>query len=112
MAKKEASKVLPKGRGKRLGAITKGSLVEGLEMKLDAERNIEDMKAGKFVVIEGDKNDFFSMVTDMRLDANNQEVLLHPPAREDELLRQVLSGTSTKTESPAAISTIASVRAL
>ena len=53
------------------------------------------MKAGKFVVIEGDKNDFFSMVTDMRLDANNQEVLLHPPGQEDALLRQVLAGTST-----------------
>ena len=58
---------------KQIGVITKGSLVEGLEMKLDPEQNVEDMKAGKFVVIEGDKNDFFSMVTDMRLDANNQE---------------------------------------
>ena len=83
------------GRGQQIGVITKGSLVEGLEMKLDPEQNVEDMKAGKFVVIEGDKNDFFSMVTDMRLDANNQEVLLHPPGQEDALLRQVLSGTST-----------------
>ena len=79
----------------RSGVITKGSLVEGLEMKLDPEQNVEDMKAGKFVVIEGDKNDFFSMVTDMRLDANNQEILLHPPGQEDALLRQVLAGTST-----------------
>lgn len=83
------------GRGQPIGVITKGSLVEGLEMKLDPEQNVEDMKAGKFVVIEGDKNDFFSMVTDMRLDANNQEVLLHPPSQEDALLRQVLAGTST-----------------
>ena len=82
-------------RGKQIGVITKGSLVEGLEMKLDPEQNVEDMKAGKFVVIEGDKNDFFSMVTDMRLDANNQEILLHPPGQEDALLRQVLAGTST-----------------
>ncbi|MDE2811196.1 MAG: hypothetical protein OXN90_22485, partial [Gemmatimonadota bacterium] len=51
------------GRGRQIGVITKGSLVEGLEMKLDPEQNVEDMKAGKFVVIEGDKNDFFSMVT-------------------------------------------------
>ena len=79
----------------RIGVITRGSLVEGLEMKLDAERNVEDMKAGKFVVIEGDKNDFFSMVTDMRLDATNPEILLHPPSRSDELLRQVLAGTGT-----------------
>ena len=83
------------GRGQQIGVITKGSLVEGVEMKLDPEQNVEDMKAGKFVVIEGDKNDFFSMVTDMRLDANNQEVLLHPPGQEDALLRQVLAGTST-----------------
>ncbi len=82
-------------RGQEIGVITRGSLVEGLEMKLDSGQNIEDMKAGKFVVIEGDKNDFFSMVTDMRLDANNPEVLLHPPGQEDELLRKVLAGTST-----------------
>ncbi len=82
-------------RSRRLGVITKGSLVEGLEMKLDPAQNIEDMKAGKFAVIEGEKNDFFSMVTDMRLEATNQEILLHPPAQEDELLRQVLSGTGT-----------------
>ncbi len=82
-------------RGRRLGVITKGSLVEGLEMKLDPAQNIEDMKAGKFAIIEGEKNDFFSMVTDMRLDATNPEILLHPPAQDDDLLRQVLSGTST-----------------
>jgi len=84
-----------RSRRGRVGVVTRGSLVEGLEMKLDAERNVEDMKAGKFVVIEGDKNDFFSMVTDMRLDATNSEILLHPPARSDELLRQVLAGTGT-----------------
>ena len=82
-------------RGRRLGVSTKGSLVEGLEMKLDPAQNIEDMKAGKFAIIEGEKNDFFSMVTDMRLDATNPEILLHPPAQDDDLLRQVLSGTST-----------------
>jgi len=82
-------------RGSRLGVITRGSLVEGLEMKLDPARSVEDMKAGKFVVIEGDKNDFFSMVTDMRLDATNPEILLHPPEREDNLLRHVLNGTNT-----------------
>ena len=61
-------------------------------MKLDPERNVEDMKAGKFVIIEGDKNDFFSMVTDMRLDSTGLEVLLHPPERGEELLREVLQG--------------------
>ena len=95
MAKSKGNGATAKTRGEASGVITKGSLVEGLEMKLDSAQNVEDMKAGKFVVIEGDKNDFFSMVTDMRLDANNQEVLLHPPGREDDILRKVLAGTST-----------------
>ena len=95
MAKSKGNGATAKTRGEAIGVITKGSLVEGLEMKLDSAQNVEDMKAGKFVVIEGDKNDFFSMVTDMRLDAKNQEVLLHPPGREDDILRKVLVGTST-----------------
>jgi DNA helicase HerA-like ATPase len=95
MAKSKGDGATEKTRGEAIGVITKGSLVEGLEMKLDSAQNVEDMKAGKFVVIEGDKNDFFSMVTDMRLDAKNQEVLLHPPGREDDILRKVLAGTST-----------------
>ena len=66
---------------RRLGVLTRGSLVEGVEMKLDPSRNVEDLKAGKFVVIDGDKHEFFSMVTDMRIEAASEEVLLHPPAR-------------------------------
>ena len=84
-----------KRQGDALGVVTRGSLVEGLEIKLDPAQNVEDMKAGKFVVIEGGKNDFFSMVTDMRLDATNQDILLHPPDEEDAFLRAALSGTNT-----------------
>lgn len=78
-----------------LGVITKGSLIDGMEMKLDAAQDIEDVKAGKFVVIRGRKNEFFSMITDMRLDATNQEILINPPDENDQLLREVLSGQST-----------------
>ena len=46
-----------------LGVITQGSLVEGVDMKLDPERSVEDIKAGKFVVVEGFKNEFFSMLS-------------------------------------------------
>lgn len=78
----------------RIGVITKGSLVEGLEMKLDPGYSVEDVKAGKFVVVQGQKNEFFSMITDVRLEATNPEILLHPPDEEDHLLRQVLAGHS------------------
>ena len=79
----------------QIGVITQGSLTEGVEMKLNPERSVEDVKAGKFVVIEGFKNEFFSMITDMSLDATNPEILLYPPHEGDQLLHRVLNGSST-----------------
>lgn len=78
-----------------IGVITRGSLTEGVEMKLNPDRSVEDVKAGKFVVIEGFKNEFFSMITDLSLDATNPEILLYPPHEGDELLHSVLNGSST-----------------
>jgi len=82
-------------KNRELGLITTGSLVEGLEMKLSPERSIEEVKAGKFVVIVGLLHKFFSLITDVRLDTASANVLINPPSKEDDVLRQVLSGTST-----------------
>lgn len=82
-------------RDKELGLITRGSLVEGLEMKLSPRRSIEEVSAGKFVVIHGHYNRFFSLITDVRLDATTPNVLINPPTSEEEVLRSVISGTST-----------------
>lgn len=38
---------------REVGVVTKGSLVEGIEMKLNSDQSVEDVRAGKFVVIEG-----------------------------------------------------------
>lgn len=78
-----------------LGVVTRGSLTEGLEMKLAEDCSIEDIKAGKFVVIDGDKLKFFSLITDLRLDATTPAVLQNPPDVSDDLVREVLSGTAT-----------------
>jgi DNA helicase HerA-like ATPase len=78
----------------RLGVITSGSLVEGLCARLEGRENVEDMRVGKFVVIKGDKNEFFSMITDVVLEATNQKVLVDPP-NGDPFIHEVLAGTST-----------------
>ena len=78
-----------------IGVVTRGSLTEGVEMKLNPNRSVEDVKAGKFVVIEGYKNQFFSMITDLTLDATNPDILLYPPRDGDQLLHSVLNGSST-----------------
>lgn len=84
---------------RRIGVIVRGSLTEGLEMRLDAAQSVEDVRAGKFIVIEGEKSAFFCMIIDVRLDATNPAILVDPPAEPDDegdaLMRQVLHGTST-----------------
>lgn len=79
----------------RLGVITHGSLGAGVEMKLDPARGVETVRAGTFCVVQGERFDFFSLITDLRIDAANEGILLHPPGRDDELLRRVLQGSGT-----------------
>lgn len=78
----------------RLGVITSGSLVEGLTARLEGRESVEDMRVGKFVVIQGEKHEFFSMITDVVLEATNQKVLIDPPTS-DAFIHAVLAGTST-----------------
>jgi len=77
-----------------LGVITSGSLAEGLEMRLHPSHSVEQVRAGKFVVVEGREFDFFSMITDARLDASSQSILRDPPPGES-LLADVLAGDHT-----------------
>ena len=79
----------------RVGVITHGSLGQGVEMKLDPARSVEQVRAGTFVVVEGEAFDFFSLITDLRIDAANEGILLRPPGADDELLRRVLQGSGT-----------------
>ncbi|RJP30179.1 MAG: ATP-binding protein [Candidatus Omnitrophota bacterium] len=77
-----------------LGVITAGSLAEGLEMRLDPAYAVEQVRAGKFVVVEGSEFDFFSMITDVCLDASSGAILRDPPRRSS-LLDDVLAGDHT-----------------
>ncbi len=85
----------PTERRREIGQIVSGSLTEGLQMKLCPEESVEDVRAGKFVVVDGQKNEFFSMITDVVLSTSAKGLIGNPPARDDELMRSVLSGTTT-----------------
>lgn len=85
----------PHDRPDKVGVITHGSLNDGVEMKLDARESIEDIVAGTFVVIQGEQFDFFSMITDVTIEAANEDILLNPPNPSDDLLRRVMQGTGT-----------------
>ena len=79
----------------RVGVLTHGSLGQGVEMKLDPGRSVETVTAGTFVVVEGETYDFFSLITDLRIDAANEGILLRPPGEDEDLLRRVLQGSGT-----------------
>lgn len=93
-APREASPFEVSGRS-RLGVITHGALGAGVEMKLDPRRPVETVRAGKFVVVEGERFDFFALITDLRIEAANENILLNPPSAQEELLRRVMQGSAT-----------------
>jgi len=88
---------LPKAKANAatyLGMIIQGSLSAGLEMRLDPGQSVEDLRVGRFVVVEGAGSRFFSMLTDVTLSASNPTILLDPPT-DDPFLMSVLSGVTT-----------------
>lgn len=79
----------------RLGLVVDGSLSKGLEVKLDRSAEIEAITVGRYVVIEGSARRFFSMITDVGLDATDFRISKSPPDISDDFVREVMIGTST-----------------
>ncbi len=78
-----------------LATVIQGSLSRGLEARLNPGVSVEDLRVGQFMVIQGERNRFFGLLTDVTLEASNPQILINPPRPEEGLLRQVLAGTST-----------------
>ena len=79
---------------KLIGQIVSGSFSKGLLLKLSNDFNVEELRIGKFVIIEGDKTKYFSMVTDVFLETNNPKFLNHIPSPKDHFIKDVLKGSS------------------
>lgn len=79
--------------GDKLGIVVRGSLADGLEMRLADGRSVEDVRAGRFVVIQGDRFRFFSMITNVSLESSNPKILANPPGPEDTIQRLALAGS-------------------
>ena len=81
-----------------MGTVVRGSLQTGIQMKLAGVGSVEDIRAGKFVVVDGARHEFFAMITDVTLDCVSPGVLADPPASADPadvFLRSALAGTTT-----------------
>ncbi len=78
-----------------LGIVVGGSLSKGLTVKLDQATMIEGLAVGRYVVGRGQRLDFFSLITDVRLDNVNPQIEKTPPDVSDPFLAQVFAGTAT-----------------
>ena len=78
-----------------IGQIIAGSLSEGFTMRFSTTTDIETIKSGKFVCIQGINHRFFSIITDLKLETTHPEILQFPPSEKDDLLKKLLSRNST-----------------
>lgn len=78
-----------------LGSIIQGSLSQGLDVRLHGDVSVEDMRVGKFLVVQGARSKFFCLLTDVSLGTSSQRILADPPNPADDFLQAVLAGTST-----------------
>jgi hypothetical protein len=79
----------------RLGIVVSGSLNKGIEIRLDGMVSVEDIVVGRYVVIEGKKQRFFGMLTDISLEVADPEIAFSPPDSADPFAVEVLAGTGT-----------------
>jgi len=79
----------------RLGIVVSGSLNKGVEVRLDSSASVEEMAVGRYVTIEGEKQRFFGMITDVSLGVIDQKLTITPPDISDPFMAEVLAGTST-----------------
>jgi uncharacterized protein len=78
-----------------LGIVVSGSLIKGIDVRLNEAVSIEDMVVGRYVTIQGNKQRFFGMITDVTLGVADERIIQSPPGLSDSFLAEVLSGTST-----------------
>ncbi|MBF2097089.1 MAG: DUF87 domain-containing protein [Gloeomargaritaceae cyanobacterium C42_A2020_066] len=80
-----------------LGSVIQGSLSQGLEVRLHADVSVEDLRAGKFLVVQGQRARYFCMLTDVVLGTASPRIQANPPDPSNRFLTQILAGSGTFT---------------
>jgi uncharacterized protein len=78
-----------------LGSVIQGSLSQGLEVRLHPDVSVEEMRVGKFLVVQGLRSRFFCMLTDVTLGTSTPRILVNPPDPANTFLQEVLAGSGT-----------------
>lgn len=79
----------------KLGYVVSGSLNRGVEVRLDSAASVEEVVVGRYVTVQGQKQRFFGMITDISLEVMSPEITSVPPDISDPFTAEVLAGTGT-----------------
>ena len=80
---------------KQLGVVTGGAFNAGLTIRLDPDVSSEAIHIGDFVIVEGDENLYFSMVSDIQLESTDVRLTADPPVHASPLIARALRGSLT-----------------
>jgi DNA helicase HerA-like ATPase len=80
---------------KTLGVVVDGTFSGGLTVRLNPGTTTEQLRIGNFVVVEGQRNRYFSLISDIHLKATDPRLLADPPRDTSAFIAQTLAGTST-----------------
>jgi hypothetical protein len=75
--------------------VVSGSVTRGVEVKLDSVSPVEGMAVGRYVTIQGERQRFFGMITDVSLEVIDPKLAVTPPDVSDPFIAEVVAGTST-----------------
>jgi DNA helicase HerA-like ATPase len=78
-----------------LGLVVDGTFSGGLTVRLNADTSTEQLRIGNFVVVEGERNRYFSLISDIHLKATDPRLLADPPRDTSLFVARTLAGTST-----------------
>jgi len=76
------------------GLVIGGSLTDGVDVRLDPDASVEDIKVGTLVAIEGERMRFLGQVTDVSLASADRTLGAAPPDVSDPFIARVVSGTT------------------
>lgn len=84
------------GQGRRIGVVVGGQLSRGLQVRLEGSgaATVEDVPVGSFVTIQGRRQRYFGVVTDIELRVADDDLRHFPPTDGDALLSDVVAGTT------------------
>ncbi len=81
-------------QSKYLGMVVEGSLTGGVEIRLDPTTSVEDIKVGTFITVQGQRMNFFGVVTNVTLGSADPRLKYTPPDVQDPFIAQVVAGTT------------------